>query len=171
MASLLTPAEIRKHIETDLEDVPLQRLLDDADRDIVAKYGPHTGNITELVVGEGNLLFLSQVPSAIVSVTETRDDADQLLGATDYRTWYGRVLERIATGAFAATTWGERVVVVYTPVDDQARRKRIEIDLVRLAIEYDAQKSSSDGDHSESDVDYEDERQRILGSLSLLAMA
>lgn len=171
MPTLLTPADVKAQIETDLATTAIQLLLDDADRDIVAKYGPHTGDVTEMVEGGSARIFLTQVPSAITSVNETIDDATTLLDPLDYRIWYGRVLERIATGPNGGTEWGDRVVVAYTPVDEAARRKRMELDLVRLAIQYDALKSSSDGDHSETDVDYEDERQRILGSLSSLAMA
>lgn len=166
MPTLVAPDDVRAQYETSLTTVALQLLIDDAERAVIAKFGPHTGNVTELVEGGGEQIFLSQTPSAIVSVTESIEATDLVLAANDYRAWYGRVLERLATGTNGATIWGDRVSVVYTPVDETARRKRLIIDLVKLAAEYDALKSSTIGDYSSAEVDYELERNTLLGSLA-----
>ena len=50
--------------------------------------------------------------------------------------------------------------------DDLARRKRVQLDLVKLAIEYRALKREESGHYEAEFPDYEQERAKILSRLS-----
>lgn len=172
MPTLIDPVTLRLHVETDLHDPELQRLLDDADDEIVSRYGPHAGDVTEDIDTRGaGLIFPSRPATAITSLTEytlRTDLAGVLLNpANDYRLLQGgRVIERLQGGANSALSWGQRIVLVYSPTSETARRKRLEIDLVKLALRYDAVVQESIGDYSARDADdYQKERERLIGSL------
>lgn len=167
MPTLLTVAQIRGHIETDLTDEALQRLIDDADAEIIAEAGAVASHVDTMSSCElANVLFLSRRASTITTVVERVGDDDTTLDATDYELKAdGLRIERLDSGPNPRATWGEEVVVTYAPRDMSARRLRVEIDLVRLAAEYDARKSSSSGDWSQTSADYEGERSRILSRL------
>lgn len=169
---LVTPPIAREHLETDLSDTALQRLIDDADGDVVRCAGEHPAagvTVTETfapAVGD-RLILLGRVadPAQPLVVTETRADviggeSPTTLPAEAYAL-SGRLLRRVGTG------WAGIVSVTYTPAsDDLARRRRVILDLVKLAIRYEAARSYTLGDVSVSAVDYEGERQRILGVLA-----
>lgn len=171
MATLVSPATLREHLETDLKDPALQRLLDDADAAIIDRYGPHAGNVTVDQEGASRLLFLDRPATVIVSVNEytIRDDSvPVLLAADDYRALYNsHALERLTTGTHARTLWGERIVIVYTPTDENARRTLIEIDLAKLAAKMEIGITlESVGDYQARFADYTMEYERILRRLA-----
>lgn len=175
MPALIDVATARQHVETDLGDAAVQRLIDDADAAIVDRYGPHAGNVTaelgptgEYGDNQGPALILDRPATAIVSATEyvfRADAAGVLLNANDFRLLSPHQLERLTTGANPRLAWGERVVLVYAPSDEAARRTFMEIDLVKLAAKYEAVSSERFGDYSATHKDYERERQGILGRL------
>ncbi len=168
MPTLVDVATLRLHVQTDLDNTAVQRLLDDADELIVDRYGPHTGPLTVELDVSGNLAFPLRRIAAVTSITEYSDRGDAvgvLLNALDYRLLNnGTVIERLATGPNAASGWGERLVIVHT-AGATARRTRVEIDLVRLAVTYEARRSERVGDFGSEHVEYERERNRILRSL------
>ena len=170
MAVLISVTELRTHIETDLVDAALTRILNDADDAIVEALGEHksTGTVSEVHIGGDKALFFDRPYSAITSVTEHRGTTNTVLSEDDYRTWYGnRLLERLSLEATnPQANWGERVTVVYTPVDDDKQRIGATIDLVRLALQYTALKSQRAGDYSSSALDYDQERARIINRLN-----
>lgn len=164
--SLLTPAQVREHIDTDLLDPAIQRLLDDASAAIVERFGAHSGPLTEAVEGGGGLLFLSRPALSLTSLTEANGLTSTLLAANDWRSWYGGyAIERLNSGTNAAEIWGERTTVVYTPVPDTAIRTAVELELVRLAIRHEAVAAKSIGDWSETSLPYVEERERLLSQL------
>jgi len=167
MAALLAAADIRTHVDTDLVDAALTRLIDDADAEIISFAGAIASQVEEVhgcALHES--LTLSRRGSAVTTVVETVDDTATTLAADDYSLRAdGLTLDRLATGTNARETWGDSVVVTYTPVDQTARRKRVLIDLVRLAVEHKALASESVGDYSATSVEYERERTRILSRL------
>lgn len=167
--SLLTTAEIKTHIETDLPEAALQRLIDDAEALIVEKYGANhsTTPLTLQMDGGERKLFLSRRAASISAVREyDADDETTTLETNDYRFRKGQYLERLSTGTNPMDYWGTIVEVDIIPVNDTARRKRVLIDLVQLAIRYNAVHSEKVGDYSVTNVDYQVEREKLLKSLS-----
>ena len=158
--SLVSPAEFRTHYETDLPDEAVQLLLDAEDSEIVRRAGPHSGaNVTQTFYpapGQ-DFLYLPQVASAISTVVE---DGSTLV-STDFALHHGGVLlER------ANASWRTPVEVTYTPLAEVERRKKVLVELGKLAINYNALRSESVGDYSATSVDYIQEREMILSQLT-----
>lgn len=167
--ALLTATEIREHVDTDLGDTALDRLLADADAEIVRRYGAHTANQVETFTPPpgSTTIMLDRPVSAVVSVVETEEDeSDTTLAASDYELQSERTLRRKGDGTNPASTWAPIVVVTYTPDSDNARRIGVTIDLVKLAVQYQAAQSVSVGDVSISHVDHARERETILRRLA-----
>lgn len=171
MARIITVPALKEHIETDLGEAALQRLIDDADQAVVDRYGVHgsaTDTLTEEVDGGERFVFLRRSAASISSVTEyTTGTTNRTLAAGDYRLRFGgRALERLTTGDTPASVWGYRVDVAYlVATDENVRRRRVVIDLVKLAMKYDALKSEQAGDYRSQSVDYQDERERLITEL------
>jgi hypothetical protein len=167
--ALITPTNIREHIETDLTDAALQRLIAAADQEIVETLGEHnpTGTVTETHVGGDKGLFLNRPAASITSITEYRGTTTTVLVAADWRAWYGnRVLERLSLDATNPQgEWAERVDVVYTPVDDDNARIGATIDLVNLAIRYTGLQSERVGDYASTAMHHAKERGHIIARL------
>jgi hypothetical protein len=169
--ALITASTVREHMDTDLEDTALERLIDDADADIVARFGAHTAAITErFTPGPSDVyLFTQRRISSITSITESYTgvvgETTDTLTTDDYQLEGGTQIRRREAGEFSRSSWAPRVTVVYVPVVDDARRTRVSLDLVRLALAYEALGSSSVGDVSVQHVNYTAERERILASL------
>jgi hypothetical protein len=160
----VTVEDVRQHIETDLVDDALQRLLDAADEDL----GSET-SVVEYSTGLGRLLiFLRRPASAISSVVEHAVDGDITLvvpgtSTADMRLFEDRLLERLATGTHPASYWGEKVTITYVP-NDLRRRDRALLDLVRLSAERRSVVSERIGDYSMQGLDAEAERKKILAA-------
>jgi hypothetical protein len=170
MPSLLTTTEIREHVDTDLSEAALQRLIDAAEDEITQRYGAHAeaGTVEEQFypsAGE-NFLFPSRKVNTAVAVVITRQLEGESTATTAAASEY--VFDdphRIRL--LAEDVWADHVVTVtYTPVTDGDRRKGVLIDLVKLACRYEALSSSRMGDMSVNHVEYERERGAILGRLS-----
>ena len=89
---LVTEEQVRKHLGTNSTDTDeLQRLIDDADAEVVRRCGPHKidGSLTDVLRGGSARLFPSQSVGAITSVIETIRDVATTLSPDDYRTWHG----------------------------------------------------------------------------------
>src|SRR4051812_3591782 len=95
--TLLTVDQFREHVETSLVDDAIQRLLDDAEAEII-RYAGALGSRTELVDGGSGRLVLTRPVGSITSVTETFGTTDTILAADDYRQRNVYVLERLYTG-------------------------------------------------------------------------
>ncbi len=176
MAALITLAEMRKHVETDLEDTAMQRLIDDADATIVKQFGEHTSQVDDGLTGERRL-FPSRPIDADLIVTETIIDGsgfeqDTVLSATDYKILNGgRVLKRQIEGDNPRQFWGQRVKLSYTPESDIVRRARVTVDLVKLAVANSGTRREEVGDFETWSLDYEKERTSILSRLHTSAGA
>lgn len=176
-ATLLTYAEAITHVETDLVEAAVQRLLDAEEAEIVVRFGAHgaadgTGpTVTRRILGDERLIFLGQRSASITSIDETvitvNGETTTTLSADDYQSWdEGRALRRLNDGTNARDLWGSYVDVVFVAEDDRDRRKRVLIDLVKLAVQYEAAKSSKIGDVSVTFPDYQKEREAILSTLA-----
>jgi hypothetical protein len=165
--ALLTVAQIRQHIETDLEDDALQRIIDAEDAEITRRFGA-TSTQTDVLKGGSEYLFLSRKATTIASVTEEVYETTTTLATDDYDLWWNQALERDPDGTNGRTTWGERVTVVYTPQDITAQRRGVLIALVQLAVRYNGVQSESvgSGDYSAASYDYQRERERLFVKLA-----
>lgn len=123
-----------------------------------------TGEVTEYLTGGYTRIVVGRQIGTVTSVTEN----DVVLAATDYRA-SGYVLTRLDT-AGDASTWGT-VVVVYTPSDDTAERQRVQLELVKLDLNYrpgliaQSVEGFAEQYSSSSVMNYEIERGLILATL------
>ena len=176
---LVTPAEVHAHVETDRSDDALTQLIADAEAALIVRYGPHypgpvtlTRFLADVSLVTPTTFYLERPAGSIASVTEFWGDpfreSETLLSPTDYRLHYGgRALERLGNAANPRWLWGHRVVISYVPLDDTAQRKRICIDLVKLALRYNATKEVVAGDTREYAYDdYTQERANLLDELA-----
>ena len=181
MPSLLTTAQIRELIPTDLSDAALVLLMDDAEAEIELRCGKTGENAqTETHRGEGSWLYLKrgvESESDIDSIEETTRQPSvigtatvDVLAGNDWSLWYnGTALFREPNGDHPRTRgWGDVVVVTYTPAGGEAensRRKRALVDLVRLSMPDPSKASENSGNYSVTHRDIERERARILRRL------
>ena len=167
---LLTKEEVQQHLGSNSTDTDeLQRLIDDADAEVVRRCGPHKieGPLTDVLRGGSVRLFPRQAVEAVISVVETVGDVITALSPDDYRTWHGgRMLERLSNGSHPRADWGGRVELTYTPIDTDPQRKMAIIRLVQLGLQYSGLKSESVGPYSAQNLDYTREREAILKQLS-----
>ena len=162
--ALLTSEQFEEHFETDLSDDALDRLLNDAEDDIIRHFGPHTTQV-EWIDGLGRVLLLQRRVTSVTEVIETVAEEDTTLAADDYQIENARVLRRLNDGTNARTRWGDRVKVTYVPESDTNRRKRVQLDLVKLAIQHEGLKSSGVGNLRLDTNDYQRRRQEALMAL------
>jgi hypothetical protein len=127
--TLLTVDEFREHVATSLVDDAIQRLLDDAEAEITAYAGPLGSAVTELVDGrEGRP---SSCPGRLGGHLDHRDARDDRHRPGDRTTGAsGRLRPRAAQHRHErALALGGLVTVVYTPDDDTASRKMVQLEL------------------------------------------
>ena len=167
MATVATPSlnEINEHVEHDLTDEAIQRLIDDAEDDILSRFGPHATQVED-VVGGGIYVFPRRRISTVTSIVETSNEEDTTLATNDYKIMNnGWQLKRLTNGSNGRNTWAPEVRLTYTPVAEADQRKRVIIDLVRLAVQHNALSREVSGDHESQSVEYQKERERILAGL------
>ncbi len=169
--SVLIVAELLTHLETDLTDPALQRLIDDAESEIAERVG-EPATQTDEFHGEtlANVLFLTRKASETTTVTEEVKSGDSytstVLAADDYELHFnGRQLRRLSDGTNPASTWGDTVTVVYVPLTDAARRLVITIDLVKIAVAFNALDSEKVGDYSSKSLVYDATRTALINRL------
>ncbi len=169
--SVLIVAELLTHLETDLTDPAIQRLIDDAESEIDERVG-ELATHTDEFHGEthAQAIFLKRKASAITTVTEEYKSgagwSSTVLAADDYELHFnGRQLRRLSTGTNPASTWGDTVTVVYVPLTDAARRLVITIDLVKLAVVFNALDSEKVGDYSSKSLAYDATRTALINRL------
>lgn len=164
--ALLTVTQIREHVETDLSNDALQRLIDSEDGEITRRFGAPTTQ-TETLKGGESYVFLSRLVTSITSVTEEVDETTTTLAVDDYDLWWNQALERDADGTNGRSTWGDKVTVVYVPQTTTPQRTLLLIQLVQLAVQYSGVQSASigSGDYSATYQDYQRERERLFRKL------
>lgn len=184
MTTLLSPDDLRLAFETDLGDAALQLVIDDADAAIVARVGAHDASalapLVEQHAGGGRYIFPHRKVESVVAVTEfwggPGAETETELVADDYRLGHGTgSLLRLSTGTNSRGWWG-RVVLEYLPVTDNARRRRVELDLCKLVATYNGYiKQEWAGDYrSQSSLTsdaYQGERERLLSELGSVVFA
>ena len=140
--SLVTTAEVRALISSGLSDSELQDVIDRVEDEITEEIGaPYTDDstpITETVSGGGKSIYLKRPINSVSSVTEysqlSNTAGTSLTENEEFYVWpdQGR-LERIG-GIWGGGEWGRMIEVVYVPQDQNKKRKKAIIDLVRLDL-------------------------------------
>lgn len=139
MPTLLTFAEVRAHVESDISDAALTQVIEAADAEIIRRLGP-VATQTEVLSGGDRFLHLARAATAITSASErwTVDGVGittQAILADDYRLVSdGRRLERLFTGTYPASDWQGEVTLVYVPEDTTAERKLLLVNLVKIDL-------------------------------------
>jgi hypothetical protein len=156
--------QVRAHVETGLADEALIRLIADATEEVENRFGTDAEK-TVILDGYGcHLLRLLRPALTITSIVEQRNAYSEALPLTvveDYELRPGgKLIERLP--GWGWYTWGRRVTVVYGPIPEISLRDRMVIDLVKLAVQYNALKTESIGDYASSSLEYTEARECIL---------
>lgn len=186
----LTVAQLREHVTTSLVDAAIQRLLDAAWQAITTRAGAAAASVVDVRTGGTGLLQLSRRAATITKVEEIftlgpgePEDLRALVLAGDI--WWQSVtlatddyaldasgfwLQRLADGTYPSDAWGQAVRVTYASFDDTAERLRVQLELVRLDLDWHPGiASESIGTWSETyvtgDAGYQLAREQILASL------
>lgn len=168
---------VKKRVETDLDDVELQLLIDEANQAVISRCGAHPdpseplvewvdGNVDEIVVDRP--IDTTQTVAIVEYVTSLGwGETPVTLVAADYRIWPGsRIIQRLQTGPNSSWgRWADRVMITYTPVNDGDQREEVIIKLVILSLQYDGVSLKTIGDVSANNLDYVAEREKLLSSL------
>lgn len=171
--ALLTPAQLREHIETDLGDDALNRVLDAIEVEIIRRYGPHSDEFTEHhTPGCGDSYIFTTRPidtAEDVTIVETfpgpAGETIVTLSTDDYIVDDTSQIRRIQNGTNSREFWAAIADVTYTPVDDTTRRVMVQVDVARLDLAQLGGASLSMGDWQMSQGNYQIERERRLRSL------
>ena len=110
--ALLTLEDIKQHVETDLADEALQRLIDSAEQLIDRNAGAvdsatQNYHFDGFPQGKTRNLFTTRGIDAITSIKErdTIDDDEVTLSTDDYRIENNRILIRLGNGTNGRTRW------------------------------------------------------------------
>jgi hypothetical protein len=166
--SLLTVDELRAQVQTGVDDVELQTIIDREEAEIISRYGAHADGvitIAETVDGGQCSLYLKRRIASISSISEAQSlgGAATTLTSTQYHVWAGQGrITRLAEG----TRWGRSVTVTYVPADDRPLRTQVLIEIVRQALEQTAMAAESvAGEYSFTAPDWEKQRRRLYKRL------
>jgi hypothetical protein len=122
--------QVREHIETDLSDEALGRVIADAVETVEGRWGTDDEMTHEFNNGRDYPVYLT-LYRQVLTITEVTDDDTVLVEDTDFRVLdAGRTLMRIDR------RWGRRVVVTYTPRPEISFRDMMVIDLVKLSLTF-----------------------------------
>lgn len=134
--TLLTVTEFREHVTTSLGDAAVQRLLDDAEAEIIA-YAGDVSTATELMAGGTSRIVTSRPIDSVTTVVERDGGSSSVTLATDDWEMFGSfVLLRSRDGTNHSSYWRGPVRLTYVPVDDTATREIVQVELCKLAIAF-----------------------------------
>lgn len=163
----LTLADVRGRVETDLDDVALQRILDAAVEDINRRHGEAASATETFRAWGAPEISLGRRASAITEVNEirSRHDSSVTLSANDFRRSGDYRLVRLTNGDNPAPCWGFEVEVKYVPEVDPALRDRVALDVIQVDVEFRALESEGVGDWDGSYADYQERREAVLAQV------
>lgn len=132
--SLLTAAEYKAVVASDVESATLQEIIDAEEAEMIARFGAHGDGataVTETYEVTGAELFVSRPATSITSVAVVAyvGATGTTLSTSQY--YFVSPTNRIRLSPFLSAAF---VTVVYVPASDQAIRRQILIDLVRLRL-------------------------------------
>ena len=171
MASdLLTTAQVKEHLSTELSDAALERLIDASDAYIRRQVGPHDPETTMVYTKEPPS-YLVSLPRPAVSVASVSLDGwyspDYTIPSDYYRLeGEGRLL-RVYDSYYVYTFSDnyERMTITFTPVSENDQRVNALIELVRMEIQDTGLKSERDDTYTYTQRDKAMARKEIIAPL------
>ena len=157
----LTLTAIREHVETDLSDTELMRLMAAATLDVTDFIGQNTSDL--VITGGGRYLDL---PAAPVEIRERQTNGWVVVPAADYYALGDGRYRRVD-----GRDWAYETQVTPSPHSLDEQVERAIIHLVQLDIRQRGDQTVTVGDYGRSAPNYERERWAILRSLSPLVIA
>lgn len=156
-------ADLQERVETDLDDITLQRILDAAVKAVDRAAGKTTAETEVKVAANSSWLTLNRRHTAIVTIKERRlhSDAQVTLATDDFREVGDYRILRLTDGTNAAGFWGVEVEIEYTPEVDQDVRDRVALDLAQVDIQFSAYAEEKSGNWS-GKADWKKERGNLL---------
>ena len=149
--ALLSIAELRSLVESDLTDAALQMMLDATEAEITRKLGDLSTETLQLDGGDA-YLHLGRRASSITSVSEYYTVecvgyTTTVLVAGDYSlSSDGWRIERKVDGTNPSPVWLGLVTVDYVPVSSIAERKLLQAKLIKLDLAYQGMAEQRVGD-------------------------
>ena len=184
VSDLIATPTVELLVQSRLPDAALEVYIDAADSRIIREVGPHDGVLVqyETFTGQGYFESGISLPYSLYgnsqneniyfhrpaeSVSEVKvwhygntEANGTVLEAAQYRTENsGRVLVRVNAW------WEKHVKITYAPVAENPQRKQALVQLVKLALTFDGNKTSRVGSVMNSPADYAKEERRILNAL------
>lgn len=159
---MITITDVRARVETDLDDVTLQRIVDGVQKEIERHAGNETQQIEAFTQLGTDFITLARRAQSITSVAERRSslsDETLLVEDVDFRVIDPYKIRRLNTD------WGEEVVVDYVPESDPNVRDRVALDIAQMDIEFRSFQSESLGDWSGNQTDYSARRSALLAQV------
>ena len=169
MSTLLSLDALRAVVATDLDDAALLFIIDDEEAELVRRYGAHGDGATPTIATINGGLELLFLPRRAVSVSSVRERV------------YGGTYATVASTSYALSgagqvtrigaLWAPQIEVTYVPADDRALRRRVLIELVRIALEQTGYTSVSvAGVSSVSAPNWEERRASLYRRLSYMSL-
>ncbi len=162
-------AGVKLRVETDLDDVTLQLILDAQVQSIERAAGKAASETETFSDARGaQFVALTRRSTSISSITERatlQTDPAVTLSTDDWRKVGDYRILRLATGTNARSRWGREIVVVYVPEIDADLRDSVTLDLVQMVVEFRALDSEKVGDHAGSQKDYTKRRKALLATV------
>lgn len=151
---MITTADLRAHIETDLSDAELQKVID-AETAYLEAYAPSGTIVEEPVYENADRVLRLKRPAASVTLVRQRasDFTYTTIDASEYRVTADGDVER-------QTYWPDGIEITYVADDDTDLRESIIIDLCVLRLRYQSGLNQSMGDFSVSGSGQEIDRER-----------
>lgn len=169
--AMLSLANIRKLVETDLDDTALNIVATSEYNDLIARYGDDGERTIQLPGGHQDLVISLPVVT-IASIKEINHYdgtvSELTLASDDYIMLYGgRLLKRVASGANPARSWAPLVSVTYTPASREYLRNRVHCDLIKLALQFNGTREEWFGDYrTKFGSSYHTTREQVMRQLA-----
>lgn len=164
----ITIARVRDRVETDLDDVTLQTILDGAVQAIERAAGKAATESETFKALGAQFVVPYRRRTSITSITERATiytDPAVTLSSNDYRAVGDYQILRLSTGDNARSRWGQEVVVTYVPEVDADLRDSVTLDLCQMVVEFRALDREKVGDWEGEQKDYSKRRKALLATV------
>lgn len=184
MTNLVSAAEVQALVDTSVSSANLDIIITREEAEIIRRYGAHYTDVNTAITethvredGDGSEnLFLARPILSVSSVSEKSTltaDASALTENTHYVTVadQGRLIRLGGWPQENRTGWGRIITVNYVPQDDTERRKRVIIELIRLALAregYESENIAGEYSYHAPKEGWDVARQRLIASLGFV---